>query len=247
VDPLVDETGQPYAYTGDDPVNGTDPMGLFCLLGTNPGGGCRGASEAKSAVNGLVETGTCLENSNCLSPQGLANAGAGFADQAAQLVDGLICNGSNEEYCPTWSVGAPFPCGPEGSYQVGEVAFFGLGFVVPGGDEADAASAASESAIAASPAELASRIDVATLSMTNTVQNEAADFAKNGSLNRPYISSPLTIQNIVDSALPVADPGGVPTAVRWDAPGTFRGSPGTYQLVIDAKTNTILHFMFTSG
>jgi hypothetical protein len=28
VDPLVDETGQPYAYTGDDPVNESDPSGL---------------------------------------------------------------------------------------------------------------------------------------------------------------------------------------------------------------------------
>ncbi len=28
VDPLVDETGRPYAYTGDDPVNGVDPLGL---------------------------------------------------------------------------------------------------------------------------------------------------------------------------------------------------------------------------
>jgi RHS repeat-associated protein len=28
VDPMVDETGQPYAYTGDDPVNGSDPNGL---------------------------------------------------------------------------------------------------------------------------------------------------------------------------------------------------------------------------
>jgi len=27
VDPLVDETGQTYAYTGDDPVNGADPSG----------------------------------------------------------------------------------------------------------------------------------------------------------------------------------------------------------------------------
>jgi len=27
VDPLVDETGQPYAYTGGDPVNATDPTG----------------------------------------------------------------------------------------------------------------------------------------------------------------------------------------------------------------------------
>jgi hypothetical protein len=38
-------------FTGDDPVNGVDPLGLFCILGTNPGGGCRGASEVKSAVN----------------------------------------------------------------------------------------------------------------------------------------------------------------------------------------------------
>jgi len=27
VDPLVDETGEPYAYTGGDPVNATDPSG----------------------------------------------------------------------------------------------------------------------------------------------------------------------------------------------------------------------------
>jgi RHS repeat-associated protein len=32
VDPAVDETGQPYAYTGDDPVDSTDPMGL-CSTG----------------------------------------------------------------------------------------------------------------------------------------------------------------------------------------------------------------------
>jgi RHS repeat-associated protein len=31
VDPLVDQTGQPYAYTGDDPVNGVDPLGLWSL------------------------------------------------------------------------------------------------------------------------------------------------------------------------------------------------------------------------
>ena len=30
VDPLVAETGQPYAYAGDDPVNEGDPLGLFC-------------------------------------------------------------------------------------------------------------------------------------------------------------------------------------------------------------------------
>lgn len=32
MDPDVSETGQPYAYTGDNPINGTDPLGL-CFLG----------------------------------------------------------------------------------------------------------------------------------------------------------------------------------------------------------------------
>jgi RHS repeat-associated protein len=33
VDPLVDATGAPYFYTGDDPVNGTDPTGMCGQLG----------------------------------------------------------------------------------------------------------------------------------------------------------------------------------------------------------------------
>jgi hypothetical protein len=36
VDPDVAETGQPYAFTGDDPLNATDPLGLkgwYCIKG----------------------------------------------------------------------------------------------------------------------------------------------------------------------------------------------------------------------
>jgi hypothetical protein len=33
VDPDVAQTGQPYAYTGDDPVNGVDPLGLCTISG----------------------------------------------------------------------------------------------------------------------------------------------------------------------------------------------------------------------
>jgi hypothetical protein len=36
VDPDVAETGQPYAYAGDDPVNESDPLGLFGLSDLNP-------------------------------------------------------------------------------------------------------------------------------------------------------------------------------------------------------------------
>jgi hypothetical protein len=143
VDPLVDETGQPYAYTGDDPINALDPSGLGLIPSWV-------SSAADSIGHGVISVGECLENYDCLSPEGLANAGAGFADQAAQLLDGLICTGTSEQTCPTWSVGAPYPCGPQGSYQVGEAAFFGVGFAIPGGDESDAAVDISRAATAES-------------------------------------------------------------------------------------------------
>ena len=34
IDPLLDQTGQPYAYVGGDPVNALDPTGLDGILGT---------------------------------------------------------------------------------------------------------------------------------------------------------------------------------------------------------------------
>jgi RHS repeat-associated protein len=43
VDPLVGETGQPYAYTKDDPVNATDPLGDIPYVPT-PGGEIVGGS-----------------------------------------------------------------------------------------------------------------------------------------------------------------------------------------------------------
>jgi hypothetical protein len=151
-------------YAGDDPVNASDPTGLFCLLGTNPGGGCRGGSEAQTVMTGLAEAGGCLASSNCLTPEGLANAAAGFANQAAHLVDGLICSSNSNDggYCPTWSVGTPYPCASPGSYQVGEGLFFGAGFLLPGGDEADAAGEATSAEALPSTSSLSSDVADAT-------------------------------------------------------------------------------------
>lgn len=55
VDPLVDETGQPYAYTGDDPVNGTDPTGAIsagtiCGMDGIKSAACKGALQIQTAV-----------------------------------------------------------------------------------------------------------------------------------------------------------------------------------------------------
>jgi hypothetical protein len=34
---------------------------------------------------------------------------------------------------------------------------------------------------------------------------------------------------------------------RWDVPGLFRGSAGTFELVIDQSTNRIFDLLFRSG
>jgi hypothetical protein len=86
--------------------------------------------------------------------------------------------------------------------------------------------------------------------LTQTVQNNAS--------SRPYVNSPLTIQQITSTGAGVPDPGGLPGALRYDVPGTMSrsgvpvGSPnatvnGTYELVIDPNTNTVHHFLFRSG
>ena len=76
-------------------------------------------------------------------------------------------------------------------------------------------------------------------SLTRTVENNIE--------TRPYINSPLTVQEIESTGMGVRDPGGVPGALRYDVPGSFNGSQGNWELVIDRGTNTIYHFLFKSG
>lgn len=61
------------------------------------------------------------------------------------------------------------------------------------------------------------------------------------------MNSTLTVQEIMRGSNPVLDPGGVPTALRWDTPGALNGRAGRWELVIDSQTNTILHFNFVTG
>jgi hypothetical protein len=58
------------------------------------------------------------------------------------------------------------------------------------------------------------------------------------------MGSPLTVREIMAGGQPVPDPGGFPGALRWDVPGKFRGAEGTWELVLDPATKTILHYNF---
>ena len=61
---------------------------------------------------------------------------------------------------------------------------------------------------------------------------------------RPYMNSPLTIQEIMQAGKGIPDAtfkGGV----NWKVPGVFRGTQGIWELGINPKTKVIYHFNFT--
>jgi len=106
--------------------------------------------------------------------------------------------------------------------------------------EESAASAANTGVVAeARISGMAASVDSQALNYTRTVMQNTG--------TRPYIGSPTVVDEIMAGATPRLDPGGVATALRWDAPGAFNGTAGTYELVIDTSTNTVLHFLFKAG
>lgn len=82
-------------------------------------------------------------------------------------------------------------------------------------------------------------VKVGDYALTRTVAGKIAE--------RPYLNSPLTLREIMAAGKPIPDPGGVAGALRWDVPGTFRGSAGTWELVVDPQSKTVLHWLFKSA
>lgn len=80
------------------------------------------------------------------------------------------------------------------------------------------------------------RIDMDNLNFSNTVQNHTG---------RPYQDSKLLINEIIESKPPVLDPRET-NALSWTVEGTFNGSTGYYELIIDPTSNTVWHFVFKS-
>ena len=90
------------------------------------------------------------------------------------------------------------------------------------------------------------------LQMSQTVQNHMYDIIKKGSnagkLSRPYIDSngtTLLLKEIMESSAPVSDTI-LPWGFKWAIEGTFRGSTGIWELVVDISRNMVVHFNFVA-
>ena len=73
------------------------------------------------------------------------------------------------------------------------------------------------------------------LKLTNTVKSHIA--------SRPYIKSTFLIQNIMRAGKPVAD-SSLKNGLKWIVYGSWNGTYGKWELVIDVATQTIVHFLF---
>ena len=104
-----------------------------------------------------------------------------------------------------------------------------------------------EGAESGAKAGVGSEIDAEALTLSTTVEGHLSDITKLGTKARPYGDSRLVMKEIMEAGKAVPDPGGVPGGLRWDVPGAVNGSKGTWELVIDPKTSTVLHFVFKSA
>ena len=91
-------------------------------------------------------------------------------------------------------------------------------------------------------------LKVGKFTYSDTATKHLTELVKKGPnasrLSRPYMKSQLTINEIMAAGNPISDPGGIPGGLRWDIPGTFRGSVGTWELVLHPETEIIYHFNF---
>lgn len=91
-------------------------------------------------------------------------------------------------------------------------------------------------------------LKVGKFTYSNTTAKHFTELVKRGPnagrLSRPYMKSALTIEEIMAARKPSPDPGGISGGLRWDVPGSLRGSEGTWELVMHPETNIIYHFNF---
>lgn len=94
-----------------------------------------------------------------------------------------------------------------------------------------------------------SKVDAENLEDTQTVKNDYNQYKNNGEGRaRPYIDNDATTllkNEIMKGSTPVKDKI-LRNGLRWDTPGSYNGSEGIWELVIDLDTNRVTHFLFTT-
>ena len=86
VDPLLAATGQPYAYTAGNPLNGSDPTGLRYTTGCEDGGSC--PSSGPAPVMPCDMNGTC----SSYGPSGPGDYGSGGSYDPTQTIQQAIAD-----------------------------------------------------------------------------------------------------------------------------------------------------------
>lgn len=117
-----------FTYAGDDPVNGTDPLGL-CW----PSWACGVEHAIGRGYTNTVNAFNCLTSACYTTKQGLANAVAG-AHNTLNYLSGLP------------PVLAPYPCSNSDAYALGGLAPYAPLLVLPGGEAAEAGGTAADAA-----------------------------------------------------------------------------------------------------
>ena len=203
-----------YAFAAGDPINASDPSGLDPCTAEQLEQGWRDIQVG--IPDGPDSRTECMSNGGL--PPILVRGWAPRIDWAAAFRELLDLEA--EGYSAAWNGGTPPPGGGTG-YLLG-LASQAIGVRAP-----VARAAASSEALGAF---------AETLTPTVTV-------AKNIP-SRPFINSPLLIREIMSTTRPRADPMGVFGVWRWDVAGSYNGVSGTWELVVNAQTRQIYHFLF---
>jgi RHS repeat-associated protein len=98
-DPITSTTQEAYGYVGGNSINRTDPSGLWCPLGKNDDGSCRGSGAAKKVGHALARAGRAVKE-DVVEPVWRNR------DKIVSAVAIYTCIQTGGVACAAWSVGA---------------------------------------------------------------------------------------------------------------------------------------------
>ena len=243
----------PYAYCGNSPINRIDPDGMDWYENAN---GDLRWQEGSEDLEGYTNIGSCASirfgNDSYLN---FYQNGGVKANQAVNAFDLIASDGKLQNLF----LGKDSPLSEDSNSSlfnslnsrsmdaiarpIGE-AVVGFGAGELGGALLGKAVGWAVGKVAG---KVASRAEISEYVYTKTAAKHFSDIVKKGTYKgemvRPYMNSPLTIQEIMQAGKGTPDAtfkGGV----NWKVPGVFREAQGIWELGINPKTKVIYHFNF---